>query len=397
MLFLQKREEWANKYEKIGEKFFLLTFITYLIGEFITGTMLPYVINDSIAYLICTYSTIFAVIKILLFNKFDNWREFALTAMTAVFIWACSFNANTFIFIYVYIMIVAAQNVDFKKILSVFLVVNIIGLIVAFVLAKFGIIAGITNVRDGSYELRYALGMVYPTDLAARIFYLELFYMVLRKFRLTIPEYISLFTIAVWTNVVTDTRLDFILTVFAILVVMFWAKLILVFKRLNHLVISFLAFCGIFAIILITYIYTPKNLILNLVNKVLSGRLVYSHKAFKDYNVTLFGQWIPQRGNGGLHHGHFDYFFIDSSYIRILMMNGAVCFILTLIVILYLSQKFMEQKMYVLEIALIFALLSSIIDQHLLELSFNCMPLALLANTNYFKQEDCIRAEKSVS
>lgn len=387
MVFLRKRDEVATNYASWGEAFFLVVFTAYLVGEFITGTMYPYVINESITYLICTYSTIFATVKILLFNKFDSWQEFALTVITGVFIWSSSFEANTFIFIYVYIMIIAAKDVDFKKILYVFFTVNIIGLVVAFASAKLGIIAGVTNVRDGSYELRYALGMVYPTDLAARIFYLELFYMVFRKFKLTIPEYVSLVVIACWTNIVTDTRLDFILTILAIVVAMLWAKLVPLVEKLNYWVVSGISMIGIFGIIGVTYIYSPNNSLLRLVDKILSGRLIYGHKAFKNYNVTLFGQWIPQRGNGGLHHGYFDYFFIDSSYIRILMMNGFICFVLMLVAVVYSSKRFMDEGAYVLVVTLLFVLLSSIIDQHLLELSFNCLPLALLANIGYFNQQ----------
>ena len=96
--------------------------------------------------------------------------------------------------------------------------------------------------------------------------------------------------------------------------------------------------------ILLTYLYTANSRILNIINSALSGRLNYGHTAFKKYNVTMFGQFIKERANGGIHKEKFNYFFIDVSYLRVLMFGGVVAFVALVIMLIYLANKFMNDK-----------------------------------------------------
>ena len=386
-LILQKRNEFssfANKY-KIDSFLFFISFIIYLIGHFISGTMFIYVLDESFPYQLWMIACILAITKILLFNHFENWQGWVFSILIGLFIWCCSLNTNTWDMIYYYVMIIAAKDIKFENIIKIFLVVVVSCLAITFISAKLGIIDGITNMRDGSSELRYALGTVYPTDLAARIFYIELFYVTLKKFKLTIPEYLIWITLAMFSYIVTDTKLDFILMLLILLAAFFLPYVIRVLEKIGNVGVSSILGILIAGMTVGTYLYNPHNSILLKINNALSGRLQFSHIAFKKFNVTLFGQVIEQTGNGGLHHGIYAYFYIDSSYIRILMMNGLFCFILVIGTMLWLSNKFLNEKMFALELALIFMALSSIIDQHLLEISFECIFLALLANNQAFK------------
>ena len=188
-------------------------------------------------------------------------------------------------------------------------------LILTFIITKLRIIPGLVfNRGDGA--LRYALGTVYPSDLSARCFYLMITYALLRDYKLKLPEYIGLISITIWAYVVTDTKVD-------------------------------------------------------LIDHALSGRFYFSHIAFEKYNVTFLGQYIPQNGFGGNTKRVFDYFYIDCSYIRILMMLGAFVFLLVVGYLLYLSHMFISKKYYSLEITLILIAISSLIDQHMWEISYN--------------------------
>ena len=72
-------------------------------------------------------------------------------------------------------------------------------------------------------------------------------------------------------------------------------------------------------------------------------------------------------------------------------MNGLVSFILLMILILGLIRYFLSVKSYTLVLALLFVILSSVIDQHLLEISFNCLFLAVFADITYFKNDELNR------
>lgn len=73
-------------------------------------------------------------------------------------------------------------------------------------------------------------------------------------------------------------------------------------------------------------------------------------------------------------------FFIDVSFIRVLMMLGFFCFVVLLYFIWYLFKRYEQLQLHSFTIALLLVILSSVIDQHLLELSFNILFLSAFAD-----------------
>lgn len=378
--------ELLKKYH-VDKMLFFLAFMVYIVGHFLSGTMYIYILDKSLPYTIWMVACVLALLKIFLVNVYSDWRDLCLVVSIGLIVWASSLNTNTWDIIYYYVMIVAAQDINFKSIVKVFLATVVTMLIFTIVSAKLGVIAGVTNMRLGSSDLRYALGTVYPTDLAARLFYIELFYIALRKFKLNLPEYITCLSLTVFTYIVTDTKLDVLLMLLLILAVYLKDAIILLLEKIQNLGVTLILGSMVAMIIILTYGYSSKMWILNKINNILSGRLSVGHIAFENFNVPFFGQIIEQTGNGGLHHGVYSYFFIDCSYIRVLMMNGLFSFLILVAFLVILSNKFLNEKAYSLEIALLFVALSSIIDQHLLEISYNCLLLAMFADISYFKNE----------
>lgn len=378
--------ELLKKYH-VDKMLFFLAFMVYIVGHFLSGTMYIYILDKSLPYTIWMVACVLALLKIFLVNVYSDWRDLCLVVSIGLIVWASSLNTNTWDMIYYYVMIVAAQDINFKSIVKVFLATVVTMLIFTIVSAKLGVIAGVTNMRLGSSDLRYALGTVYPTDLAARLFYIELFYIALRKFKLNLPEYITCLSLTVFTYIVTDTKLDVLLMLLLILAVYLKDAIILLLEKIQNLGVTLILGSMVAMIIILTYGYSSKMWILNKINNILSGRLSVGHIAFENFNVPFFGQIIEQTGNGGLHHGVYSYFFIDCSYIRVLMMNGLFSFLILVAFLVILSNKFLNEKAYSLEIALLFVALSSIIDQHLLEISYNCLLLAMFADISYFKNE----------
>ena len=65
-------------------------------------------------------------------------------------------------------------------------------------------------------------------------------------------------------------------------------------------------------------------------------------------------------------------------------MHGIIAYIFILWLIQRNVRKFSTNRQYSLLLALLFIVLSSAIDQHLIELSFNFIFLASFTNNNYF-------------
>lgn len=372
---------------KVGKYLFYIALVLYLVAQFSTGTMiydsttLDWYLSVQLTY--CAVALV--LVKIFLFDGFNDFKEFLLyTTIGLLLVVSCN-NALSYEIIYYYLFIVGARNIAFDKIAKTFLVTIGLGLFMTVLAAKLGIIMGLTIGRSDSPVIRYALGTVYATDLAARTFYLQLIYVVLRKFRLTLPEYIAGFAFSLLIYFITDTRVDFILMIATLLIALGYKYIINLLDFLGTKILVALGLIATLGMVVLTYLYTPSIGILRILDKILSTRLQNGHGAFIDYNVTFFGQFIEQHGNGGLITKPFHYFFIDCTFVRILMMFGFVTFVLFMASICYMLKRFMDVKAYSLVLTLMLIVVSSLIDHHMIELSFNIIFLAMFANIDYFK------------
>lgn len=372
-----------EKFPWIPELIYLSSLFIYISAQFIQGTMLSHkLFIASIAYHAQMFVALVVVIKALLFDE-HSLKDWILLFLLGTVLWSSGTNAVLLDIFYYYIFIVAAKNVDFSNIAKVFLFTITTGLFITFILAKTGIIRGLAYSRPNG-AMRYALGTIYPSDLAARCFCLMLAYVIVKNFKLCLPEYIGLIALTATTYVVTDTKVDLILMALLVLASIFHEKFVSILEFLTSRGIALILGTAVCAMILATYFYTPNNHILLSLNNALSGRLYFSHMAFDKYNMTMLGQYIEQRGFGGETNTVINYFYIDSSYIRVLMMFGAIVFVILVAYLLYLSYTFMNTRNYTLEIALIFIALSALIDQHMWELSFNIVFLATFADLGNF-------------
>ncbi|KRM92628.1 hypothetical protein [Liquorilactobacillus cacaonum] len=373
-----------NKKTPISELLYLSMLTVYIVASAINGTM--FVWNSSVGdytYLVSELSIVGVLIKVIVFDGWDL-KSVAVIILSGVTLWQICSTSNESLLFYYFVYIVGAKNVDFKKIIKVFLFSVTIVFLIAVIAALSGFIVNVEQGRTLEPTVRYSLGAVYPTDLASRCFYLLLSYTALRKFKFTIPEYIAALAFTVLIYVVTDTRLDFLLMIAVVLIVIFRNTLFKVIKTLKTGIATSVIFIIILLNIVLAYLFNPDVYVFQIINKLLSGRLTYGHEAFKNYNVPLLGQFVYQNGNGGVHNQPFAYFYIDVSFIRVLMMEGIVAFFVLLVVIYFLYKKFYNGKNYSLLIWLLLAIVSSLIDQHLYELSFNIIFLGLFADLSYW-------------
>ncbi|WP_056970913.1 hypothetical protein, partial [Liquorilactobacillus vini] len=320
---------------------------------------------------------------------FDHWsrKDFFIIFLIGFIFWLSyknSYEPNCF---YYYLFIIGAKNVNFKKILQAFLISIAVMVGITIACALVGAVPNLRITRVNDPVVRFALGMIYPSDFAARAFYWLIAFTLYRKFKFSLTDYISTMALTLFIYFVTDTRIDLILML--LLIVSVWARPYL-YPIINGigefwLMVVVTLFIGLN--MLMAYAYSATNSFLNLVNKVLSGRLIFGHLAFKKYNVTYIGQFVYQEGNGGIHHKAFNYFYIDSSFIRILLMEGIFVFLALMFLLWFLFKRYYQLNLMLFVIALILIVLSSVIDQHLNEMSFNVVLLSALANLDYWQKE----------
>lgn len=381
-LVVNMRNRLENRFPRIKTYLFFVSFTIYLVSQYIGGTLIPS--DYKTVFIAITVAAIIIMSKIIVFDDYPILAKLLIIAIWLI-LFAAGKNSYDYNMYYYSFYIFGAKDIDLKKILRWYLTIISLSVAITTIIAILHIIPTLSVGRSNSAVLRLSMGAIYPSDLAARIFYLMLGYIVIKKFSLSLPEYISLISITITTYVVTDTKLDLILMIMLVLSAIFYKYISKILDYANNIVLNLTIILFIFINLFLAYIYNPNNFIFKILDKALTGRLYFGHVGFKDYNVTLYGQYVYQNGWGGIHKAVTNYFYIDSSWVRVLLMQGAIVYLFILWLIVRNTNNFLLNKKYGLLIALLFVVISSAIDQHLLELSYNFMFLATFANSDYFR------------
>ena len=123
-------------------------------------------------------------------------------------------------------------------------------------------------------------------------------------------------------------------------------------------------------------------------NTLFSERLTISHNALKMYPVKLMGQNIEEVGGGSVLELRPEYFFLDDSYVRILLKYGLFLFIIALAIMIIISKRAGQIKQFVIVLALVAISIHSIMEHRLIDMAYNPMILALFASLMREKQND---------
>ena len=203
-------ETLKKKFPFIPEYLYLTGLFLYIASQLVQGTMIVYrLIPGSLAYHIQLLAIFIVIVKAVLFDD-HSLKDWSILILLGIVLWSSGNNAVVLDIFYYYIFIVSAKGIDFKKIATLFFITITSGLIITFALAKIGLISGLTYTRPNG-SMRYALGTIYPSDLAARCFCLMLAYALIKNFKLCVPEYIGMISVTIWVYVVTNTKVDLIL------------------------------------------------------------------------------------------------------------------------------------------------------------------------------------------
>lgn len=376
-----------------GQQLYLGTFVFYLFFSFLRNTTFnPYIGSKpfNLASYICV---LLLFLKIYVYDKY-KLKEYLLITFFLV-IAVCSWRLSSSNLILVMAaFILAARNVSFKKIIQYYFYVTLLLLISVMIFALLGIIKDLVFVVDGR-ATRYALGIVYPTDLASHVLYLILAHVYLNYRNLNWHYYLGYLIIAFLLKLITDARLSIICIILLIPIVIIakyaenpqhkLARFIVSLYWIFTPILAFVSFAG-------TYFFDNSNQIYHRIDHMLSGRLSYGLMSMYRYHITWFGQKVEENGLGGskglsvFNHGNVGYFYIDSSYLRLVMIYGVIVAFIMVGVMMTISIRSIVKENYVITVILLVVTLSCFVEQHLLELSYNPFLLILLANSKVISE-----------
>lgn len=327
-----------------------------------------------------------------------------------------SWHSYSYAFIYeLAVLLFLAHGMEFRKILTVHLAVSLAVTLVTVTLALSGRIENLTYYQEAhNYRARMAFGFLYPTDFCAHLFFMTLSYVWLRLRKIRWGEIAAIAVLGIFTWVCCDARTTTLL--FALLVLRLGIMKLRAHRTSSGRSADHAA-CGsrtmraarrseerrtgtaffscfrewidrlavlsapIFAamIILMSRFYSESSGFLRFVNRVLNNRLYYGHIGFERYNVRLWAQNVEMHGAGGAVKRTTEYFFLDSSYVNILLCLGLVVLAAVLLILVITANRQRKTGDHLKLFLLFLIIVACVIEHHLIEIQTNPFLLLVLA------------------
>ena len=405
MAFLIEKFNCWTKNSQNGENLFFAGFIMYIFWDIMRTTMFPH--SGTLFNMCLAFAVIILATKIFLFDVYTFKLFISVVSMFALSIIVFLESGYFWPFLWV-LMMVAAKDVPFRKILQIYLLMNITIMGLAFIASLLGVIENLAYTDEEWDNLRYSFGCVYTTDFAAHIFFMILTAFYLYQERLRWFHYFGTCAVAGFIYYFCYAKLD---TICILLMVLFFGgyhilqwqsskeKVIVpgiekgqhqvfIFKRTK----AYLRWKGLWmgiALIsmpvlavfmyFLSVSYDADNELLVNINETITGRLALGKEGLADYGISLFGQDVPMVGFGGTTTLEETYFFIDSSYLYILLRYGIL--FLIMVFIIYGTICYKHKKDTALMLAIVLLAISSFIDHHIMEEAYNPLIYALFAKT----------------
>lgn len=380
-----------NKVKKLTlENFIYMCWAVYIfasflniVGIFFTSEKWQFVLK--IVRYIC-YIVFF--IKIYFDWKKGEKVTFAIIGATLITIAIAFFAKNRSAF-FILLILIALRKMDFDKLIKIAFKIFLVSFLVTISLAMLGIIPNWEFSRG--MTPRYSLGFIYATDAIGMYLVIILMFFYTKRKNSTKTELLILEVINVFMYSYTNGRVSFIListilflqflSRFQFIKDIFYNNFVQKCLKMICYTLPVVLFIGLH---LLVVMYASNNFVANKVNKILSNRVKLTYQAYRNYEMKPFGEKINWNGWGGYgykeqnNEEEFTYNFLDSSYASIVFDYGLV---LSCIVILGYRKILItnyKDKNYWLVITIIFVLLWSFIEQHIINLGKNVFVLTFI-------------------
>ena len=370
---------------KLGDIVYYAAFAAVYLFRFYYTTMFYTIFKKPLLLAVPYYTGLlilccFSVLSIL--DSLKNSRK------EAVFLAAILFSAilNAVIirqfddFLPFFLLITASRKRDLRPVFFISIVIGSAVLLSAYFASMNGYIPYLVYPdRGNTGMLSHAFGMTYRTTLAAHVMYIIMCYAVLRAEKLHLWEYLMfwfdnwLIWRYTWSRSTCICLAGFLILLGALLVYYHIRKKWFCLPRwtaLIHIACTTVSYAAI-AMLYFSGKTTPA------VDEDASfkSRLSYSIQAFQKYPLRLFGNKVKERSAGGIPDTSIPYFYLDITYVRILVIGGIALFLLYLALMTIASYKCVKNKQIILAVALIIIAIDSIPECHSLNLSLNILTL----------------------
>ncbi|WP_105207308.1 hypothetical protein [Streptococcus suis] len=309
---------------KINEFLFSVAYYPWIFSWMFTSTYLKDVFHPYGIINIWEYIGVLCIILKFCFRKKVDLKSLVLIP-TAIIIsfFVSKDNGNASFVFYSFLLIFAAVDLDFDRIVKWSMYLQIISLVLTVSMSLLHMIPNdlFVSSAGGFLRNRYSLGYTFPTFVPNYFCSIVIEYVYLRFRKVSWLEVLLIFVFNIYIYQQTGTRLTFILVF-----------MIIVFERVlrnySNIFVKSVPYSFILLSVityLATVLYSPTNTIFVKLNFILSQRLRFAQQGLQNWGISLFGTSITWNSDAT------NYNYVDFSYINMLVSYGIIVFLIVII------------------------------------------------------------------
>ncbi len=285
-------------------------------------------------------------------------------------------SGDTYILV-IFLLIVAANEIDGKRIISFFTILNIL----LFTITIVGALSGILENQIEVGRNREYLGFNWTTTSVMLFTYFIFYYIVLKKGNITVLSFSIISLINIWLFIKTNTRFAFLISMsvlFVFFVISEFLKYLIDKKGLKVFLI-FLPWLLFSFILVISIKYNENSMVMSQINSILSNRLQQCKTAFLNYDILPFGQpinWVMTMDATKDLQANY----VDTAYLQFLLCYGYITIIMLLALCSYLLYRVYNKKIYSLVFVFAAILVFGLTERQLFWIEYDSFLLLLFAN-----------------
>lgn len=378
---------YKSVYEK---KIYIFIFILWYSTEILFNTTLKALMGvriEIISNVVSWLIFVLIMIKIVIFQSYKRKELIIIIGITLPIIIATVLSGNRTL-LSTWMFIVASKNNDLDEIVHIAYTILKIMIPFVIILCILGFIEDHTMMR-GSIQ-RFSLGFSHPNQLGLRIFQLILCNLYVNREKLGIFNYCYAILTILFTIKVPNSQTAYISLIVMLILLLIYKyienqKQIFVKIYSGGLLIG-TVLLNVFSIFF-SFIDVNKNMLLSQIDKWMSGRFSWGHRAWQIYGISFWGQrvYVSEEEVGKI--GLTSRLYLDNAYLSILLRYGILVFLIFFILYSLLVGKMIIQKRYLLAIILFLYALYGTMENGLYMMSHNIFLIAF-ADLLYQKISD---------
>jgi len=379
----------SQKKQKLFITFYLIIYFAILVKDFLDTTMFLIRWPDVIPLILVESTLLLIGTKILLIDKHSKKEIWFYIFISVGFLGTALYTGYIFLLVDL-LLILGAKNVPFRKLVQLYC--GIVGtlLVITIVSSQVGLVENL--VYGSIYGRRISFGINYPTDFTAYIFYLVMGYCYLRKGKLTYLELTGILGLSVFSLVFCHARTNAIclLLTFAVFLYLKIRNRVsdnngshyIMNPKFSRVLAFSMPICAL-CFISLTFLYHAQtsNIAFTTINSLVSNRLHLGSIGLERYGIHLFGSAFQMVGWGGSTTPRAEYFFLDSSYVLLLIRYGLMVFLAVMTIFVLSSLRAEKQKDFALLWILTLISIQCMFEHHLLEIAYNPFLFLIFSET----------------